>query len=142
MNTNDNDPQRDVVLYDGECIFCTSQIANLRRLDGKNRLTFVSLHDPIVAEKYPDLTRDMLMEQMWIVAPDGRRFGGADGIRYLTTRLPLLYPLIPIMYFPFAMPLWRFLYRIVANSRYKIAGRSCENGTCSLHYKPKPASKA
>ncbi|AMV33433.1 hypothetical protein VN12_15005 [Pirellula sp. SH-Sr6A] len=127
-------PASDVVLFDGQCNFCRRQTDHLRRFDGKNRLRFVSLHDPCVAVDYPDLTHEMLMEQMWVVAPDGRRFGGADALRYLSRRLPLLWPIAPILHLPFSMPVWRWLYRQIAKRRYRIAGKNCdEGGTCSLH---------
>lgn len=126
-------PDQDVVLYDGQCNFCTAQINNLRRMDGKDRLAFVSLHHPDVAINYPDLSFEQLMEQMWVISPAGNRYGGADALRYLTRRLPILWLLAPIMHIPGSMPLWRFAYRQVAKRRYKIAGRNCDGGTCSLH---------
>ena len=126
--------KKDVVLYDGECNFCRSQINILRRLDGQNRLEFVSLHDPEVATNYPNLTFEQLMEQMWIVTPAGVQHGGAYAVKYLTKRLPILWPLAPLMHVPFSMPLWSFLYRQIAKFRYRIAGRDCdEGGTCSIH---------
>ncbi len=126
--------QKDVVLFDGKCNFCRSQINILRRLDSRKRLEFVSLHDPHVADSYPNLTFDQLMEQMWIVTPTGDTLGGAYALRYLSRRLPILWPIAPLLHFPFSMPLWCFLYRQVAKRRYKIAGRDCEEGgTCSLH---------
>ncbi len=126
--------QKDVVLYDGQCNFCRSQINILRRLDYRDRLEFVSLHDPRVAADYPNLTFDQLMEQIWIVPPTGETYGGAYALRYLSRRLPILWPLAPLFHFPFTMPLWSFLYRQVAKRRYKLAGRDCdEGGTCSLH---------
>ena len=130
-----NDPKnQDVVLYDGQCNFCRSQINILRRLDGRNRLKFISLHDPEVAINYPNLTVEQLMEQMWIVTPDGKQYGGAYAVRYLTRRLPILWPVAPLLHMPLTMPIWCFLYRLVAKYRYKIAGRDCdEGGTCSLH---------
>jgi predicted DCC family thiol-disulfide oxidoreductase YuxK len=92
------------------------------------------LHDPSVAVDYPDLSYEMLMEQMWVVAPDSRRFGGADALRYLSRRLPLLWPIAPVLHIPFSMPLWRWLYRQIAKRRYRIAGKNCdEGGSCSLH---------
>lgn len=124
----------DVVLYDGQCNFCRRQIAHLRRFDGKDRLRFISLHDPSVAIDYPDLSYEMLMEQMWVVSRDGKRYGGADALRYLSRRLPLLWPIAPVLHIPFTMPIWRWLYRQVAKQRYRIAGKNCdEGGTCSLH---------
>jgi len=131
MNTQ---KQKDVVLYDGQCNFCRSQINILRRLDSRHRLDFVSLHDPRVATDYPSLTTDQLMEQMWIVTTAGVMHGGAYAVRYLSRKLPILWPIAPLLHFPFSMPLWCFLYRQIAKRRYRIAGRDCdEGGTCSVH---------
>jgi predicted DCC family thiol-disulfide oxidoreductase YuxK len=123
------------VLYDGRCKFCIGQIAHLRRLDRRGFLEFVSLHSPEVSVRYPDLTYEQLMEQMWVVAPEGTQFGGADALRYLSLHLPLLWPLVPFLYFPFSRPVWAWLYRLVAARRYRLAGVECDEGTCSLHGK-------
>ena len=89
---------------------------------------------PEVAKRFPTLTHDQLMEQMWIVTRDGHAFGGAYAVKYLTKRLPCLWPIAPLMHVPYSMPLWSFLYRQVAKFRYRIAGRDCdEGGTCTLH---------
>ncbi|MDZ4851601.1 MAG: DUF393 domain-containing protein [Pirellulaceae bacterium] len=123
----------DVVIYDGECNFCTSMIGTLKRLDSRGALRYLSLHDPSVRVDYPDLTHEMLMAEMWLVTRDGRRYTGADSVRYLSGKLPLLYPIAPLLYLPFCMPLWRWLYRVVARNRYRLAGRKCTDGACRLH---------
>ena len=131
-------PQADIVIYDGDCRFCTGQVENLVRWDSRGRLAFLSLHDPEVARRFPDLTYDQLMEEMYVVDQAGNRYGGAAAFRYLTTRLPRLYLLAPIMYLPFTMPLWRWGYRQVAKRRYWIAGKTgeaCENDACKVHFK-------
>ena len=51
----------------------------------------MSLHDPLVGERFPDLTHEQLMEQMYVVDRAGRRHGGAGAIRYLSRRLPRLW---------------------------------------------------
>ena len=124
---------KSVVLYDGHCNFCTAQVANLRRFDVFHRLEFVSLHEPAVAKLYPDLTHEQLMEQMWVIAPNGKRYAGAYSFRYLSCLLPMFWPLAPMLHFPGLMPLWSYLYREVAKRRYQIAGRNCDEGTCSIH---------
>jgi predicted DCC family thiol-disulfide oxidoreductase YuxK len=128
-------PAQDVVLFDGQCNFCRQQVSHLRRLDGRNRLRYVSLHDPWVAEAFPDLSYEQLMEQMWVIAPDGARYGGASALKYLSRRLPILWPMAPALHFPGTMPFWNWMYRQVAKRRYRIAGRQCEDGSCSLHGK-------
>jgi predicted DCC family thiol-disulfide oxidoreductase YuxK len=130
-------PEADVVLFDGHCKFCIGQVKRLAWLDGRGRLAFVSLHDPIVAERWPDLTHDMLMEQMYVVDGEGRRHGGAAAFRYLSRRLPKLWVLAPLMHIPFSLPLWQFLYRQVAKRRYQLMGKTtdaCDGDACSVHF--------
>jgi predicted DCC family thiol-disulfide oxidoreductase YuxK len=130
----DQGTDTDVVIYDGECNFCVGQVSNLRRLDCcGHRLSFLSLHDPRVAERYPDLSQDDLMRQMYVVDRSGRRHGGADAVRYLSRRLPLLWPAAPILHIPGTAGLWRWAYNQLAKRRYRLAGKSCENDACEIH---------
>jgi predicted DCC family thiol-disulfide oxidoreductase YuxK len=130
-------PDADVVIYDGHCKFCTGQVKNLARWDGKGRLAFLSLHDPEVAKRYPDLTYEQMMEEMIVVDRQGRRHHGAAAFRYLTTRLPRLYILAPLMHIPFSMPLWRWGYKQVAKRRYLMGktADACDDGACKVHFK-------
>jgi predicted DCC family thiol-disulfide oxidoreductase YuxK len=139
LSTPEENPSADIVIYDGHCKFCTAQVLRLARWDrsGK-RLAFLSLHDPVVAKRFPDLTYDKLMEEMYLVDQNGRRYAGADAFRYLTTRLPLLYLLAPIMHFPFTRPIWHWGYKWVASHRYLFMGKTttdCDDGTCAVHFK-------
>ena len=91
----------DVVIYDGHCKFCSAGVSRLRQLDlTGNRLSFISLHDPRVAERYPDLTHDQLMEQMYVIDGQGNRHAGADAVRHLSRRLPLLRIAAPLLHIP------------------------------------------
>ena len=124
----------DVVIFDGECNFCRSSVSTLRTLDvGGRKLAFISLHDPRVAERYPDLTYEQMMEQIYVIDGKHRRHGGADAMRYLSRRLPLMWVAAPILHIPGTGRLWRWLYRQIAKRRYKLAGKSCENDACSVH---------
>ncbi|MCG8653679.1 MAG: DUF393 domain-containing protein [Pirellulales bacterium] len=123
------------MIYDGECNFCRSQVAKLHRFDrGGQKLAFISLHDPRVAQRYPDLSHQQLMDQMYVVDRAGRRHGGADAVKYLSRRLPLLWIIAPILHIPGTARLWRWMYRQVARRRYRLAGRNCENDSCSIHF--------
>ena len=133
-------PSADVVIYDGDCRFCISQVKKLRRLDRFGpRLAFLSLHDERTSQRYPDLTHEQMMEQMYVVDGRGRRHGGGDAVRYLSRRLPLLWITAPILHLPGTAALWRFLYHQVAKRRYKIAGRksgdsACDGDACAVHF--------
>jgi len=124
-------PVRDTVLYDGGCRFCRGQIALLRRLDPTGRLAFTSLHDPQVARDFPEIPPEELLAQMYVVDRAGLARGGAEAVRYLSRRLPLLWPLALPLHIPGSMPVWNGLYRFIARHRYRIAGR-CDEGTCRI----------
>jgi len=126
-------PARDVVLYDGMCRFCRSQIAILKRLDLMGRLHFVSLHDPSVAREFPEIPFENLMREMVLVDREGLVHGGAAALRVVSRRLPLLWPLALLLHIPCSQPLWNWLYRLIARNRYRIAGKCDEQGTCHLH---------
>lgn len=138
LPTPEERPGASVVIYDGHCKFCTAGVQTLRRWDSGGRLAFISLHDPQVAERWPDLTHDMLMEQMYVVDPQGERHGGAAAFRYLTRLLPRLWLLAPLMHLPFTMWFWHWAYKQVAKRRYRLAGKTtdaCEDGACKIHFK-------
>jgi predicted DCC family thiol-disulfide oxidoreductase YuxK len=126
-------PAADVVIWDGKCNFCRAQVERLRGFDG-DKLSYISLHDPRVAERFPNLTYEQLMDQMWVITPAGTQYGGADAGRYLSRKLPRLWWLAPWLHIPFSMPLWRRLYSKIAERRYKLAGIDCDDGgTCDVH---------
>lgn len=129
-------PAADVVIYDGHCRFCTNQVQKLARWDGLGRLAFLSLHDGEVAKRYPQLSYDDLMKQMYVVTAAGKQYAGAAAFRYLTRRLPAFYALAPLLHIPFSLPVWQWLYRQVAIRRYRIAGKTaegCEADACRVH---------
>jgi predicted DCC family thiol-disulfide oxidoreductase YuxK len=126
-------PAREVVLYDGMCRFCRSQIAILKRLDLAGRLEFTSLHDPSVVRDFPEIPFETLMREMVLVDRSGMVYGGARALRVIARRLPLLWPLALLLHIPFSGPMWNWLYRLVARNRYRIAGKCDEGGTCHLH---------
>lgn len=124
-------PPRATVLYDGQCRFCRGQIAVLRRLDLFGRLDFTSLHEPRVARDFPEIPRESLLEEMFIVDRQGRTWRGAGAVRYLSRHLVMLWPLAVLLHIPGTMPLWQRVYRLVARNRYRLAG-TCDDGTCRV----------
>ena len=130
----DERPGADVVIYDGHCRICTGQVERLARWDGGHRLAYLSLHDGRAVDRYPDLSHDALMKELYVVDQRGTRHAGASAIRYLSRRLPALWWLAPILHLPGTLPLWTWLYQQVAQRRYRF-GRveACDSGTCHLH---------
>ncbi len=128
----DQRPDGLVVIYDGHCAFCRKQVQRLHAFDGGGQLAFVSLHDPIVPQRYPQLSHDELMKQLYVVDQQGNAYGGAAAFRLLSRRLPRLWFLAPLMHIPFSLPLWQWCYRAIATRRYRLQA-DCDDGTCQLH---------
>ncbi len=134
LPTPDERPDADVVVYDGDCRICTAQVSKLPWWDCQGKLAYLSLHDPQVQARWPDLSHERLMQEMCIIDHTGKRHWGPEAFKYLTRRLRRLWWGAPLLHFPGSMLLWRPLYRWVAKNRYRLSGRSCEEGTCSLHH--------
>jgi predicted DCC family thiol-disulfide oxidoreductase YuxK len=127
-------PDADVVIYDGNCRMCTAQVRKLAWWDCQGKLSYLSLHDPEVARRYPDLTHDMLMAQMYVVDRQGGQHGGAAAIRYLSRRLRRLWWLAPLLHIPGSLMLWQWLYRQVAKRRYRFGTvDQCDGDACRVH---------
>ncbi|QDV14112.1 hypothetical protein CA51_40060 [Rosistilla oblonga] len=129
----DSRPDADVVIFDGQCNFCRGGVERLNWLDRRNRLAFISLHDERVAERYPDLSHDDLMQEMFVVDGQGKRHGGSDAVRYLSRQLALLWPIMPVLHLPGSAGVWRWMYKQVAKRRYRLAGKNCDSGSCKIH---------
>ena len=127
-------PRQDTVLFDGECRFCQRQIALLHRLDLRRRFIYTSLHEPSVATDFPELSIEQLQEQMFVIDTHGNARGGATAVRYLSRKLPLLWPLALLLHIPGSLPIWNWLYAYVAKRRLWIAGR-CDATSCQIHQK-------
>jgi predicted DCC family thiol-disulfide oxidoreductase YuxK len=133
LPTVEERPEADVVIFDGHCAFCRDQVRRLDRWDRAGRLAYLSLHDPLTAQRFPDLDREQLMQQMYVIDPSGNRHGGASALRYLSRRLPTLWLLAPLLHIPFTLPLWQWLYGLVAKRRYRLSGGdSCKDGVCQI----------
>jgi predicted DCC family thiol-disulfide oxidoreductase YuxK len=125
-------PTADIIIYDGKCQFCTRQVHRLHRWDGKNRLAFISLHDESVAEHYPDLSQEELMQAMVLIDSKDQRHHGAAAVRVISRRLPRLWILVPLLHIPFSMPLWRAGYQWLAQRRYRL---NCDDDNCDIHFR-------
>ncbi len=123
-------PQAAVVIYDGQCRFCRGQVARLARWDRRERLAFLSYHDPECARRFPELGAEQLASQLFVVSPTGTAHGGAAALRYLARRLPRLWPALPLLYLPFSLPLWQWLYRQIAQRRKHPAAPSDCHDRC------------
>lgn len=120
------------VLFDGDCAFCRKSIAILRKLDWLHRLEYVSFREqthPLL--QLPPIAQAPLTDEMHILTPDGRElFHGFRAFRWLAWRLPLLWPLAPLLYIPGVPSLGQRIYLWIARNRFRLV--PCHGGVCTI----------
>lgn len=126
-------PHAYVVIYDGQCKFCRANVKWISAID-QGKVSYISLHDPEVAERWPELTHEQLMKHLYLVDGDDK-YRGAAAFRFLSRKLVALWPIMPVMHIPGSLPLWQFIYDQIARIRYRFGKIDpCESGTCSVHF--------
>ncbi len=138
-------PGRHVMLYDGQCRFCTEGSRRLEAWMKRGTVERIDFQQPGVLERFPGLTWEMCMERLHLVAPDGNVFAGVEAIvRAIATR-PILGKAAYLYFVPGLRQVLDKLYKVVAANRYRLMGKAvaaghCEGGTCSLHFPRKRTS--
>jgi predicted DCC family thiol-disulfide oxidoreductase YuxK len=121
-----------LVLYDGDCAFCTAQARRVRRL-AAGRLRVEPLQNALV--DVPWVAPTEALRALHLVDRDGRGYAGAAAVVRL---LRLTRPLLGLLVLPYHLPGVRWLadraYAAVAARRYAIAGHTdgCPSGGCGV----------
>jgi predicted DCC family thiol-disulfide oxidoreductase YuxK len=98
----------------------------------------VDFQKPGALDRFPGLTHEACMKQMYLVTSAGKVYGGFEAaVRALATR-PILGRLAFAYYLPGVRFLCDYLYATIARHRYRILGKAvaagdCADGTCALH---------
>src|SRR3989441_8006954 len=95
--------------------------------DPQGLVEWLSLHDPSVAARFPGIDRDDAMRQMYVYAPDGSLFKGAEGWRELFHVLRGLSWAAALYKIPGVSFVMDRVYRFVASRRYRL---SCAGAAC------------
>jgi predicted DCC family thiol-disulfide oxidoreductase YuxK len=106
------------VLYDGSCKLCRRTIASLRVFDIFGRVTYINALDQEALRGYRLhwLNSTAFLRDMHVVV-ETKSWAGFAAYRALATRLPLLWPAVPVLYlWPIPLLASR-IYRRVADSR-------------------------
>lgn len=116
-------PRECTVFYDGSCSFCRRTISIVRAFDILNCLTFVDALDDTEMERrgFSPSDRPAFLQDMHAVS--GKRIWvGFRAYRTMAIRIPLLWPIVPVLYIPLVEDAGNRLYRRAAHMR-----------TCSLN---------
>lgn len=124
--------KKNLVVYDGHCGFCRASIRMLLIMDLFSVLKVVDYHrQEDLSVLHPQLTKQAAASRVYLVEPEGTLWGGFFAFRRLCLKLPMLYPLLPLVYFPGMDILGPLAYLWVAEHRYLFhLNRSCQDNAC------------
>src|SRR5262245_2934546 len=111
--------ERPVLVYDGDCGFCTKSARLAARLPSRCE---------IVAWQHTDLdalgvTQERAEYELLWVTPDGRVHGGADAVAMLLRDSGALFALLgAVLRLPGVRSLAHRVYRVIADNRYRLPG--------------------
>lgn len=111
-------PKEMYVLYDGNCKLCRRTIATLRVVEVFNRITYVNALDQEAIARYQLqwLDSDALIADMHAVKAQ-QIWKGYAAYRAIAVRLPILWPILPLLYVWPIPALGKQIYQRVAQSR-------------------------
>jgi predicted DCC family thiol-disulfide oxidoreductase YuxK len=133
---------REFVLFDDKCPMCTFQSRVLSRLDFGERLEMVPISDPRVSQLAPQLNRASLLEAMHVITRNGAVHRGARAIRFISGRLPLLWPLWLLLWIPGVILISEVVYSVVSRNRHLLSRMFGCKGACQiLPEKPRQSSR-
>ncbi len=116
------------IYYDGRCPICIASRKWIEALAWRGGITFRDVNHPREAAELPREAQLHALGQMHVQTPDGRLLGGFDAARALLPRMPLLWPLWPLLHLPGMTWLGRHLYAAIATRRYTLS--RCLGHTC------------
>jgi predicted DCC family thiol-disulfide oxidoreductase YuxK len=120
-----------VVVYDGECAFCRSQIARIRSLDSNGAHEYLTRQDPTAEQRFPVLKHEDFDKGLRLIMPDGSLHTGADAFYEMARLLPATKNIAWLYNVPGVKPIARMIYAVIAANRQRLA-RHCENDACKL----------
>ncbi len=125
---------RPVILYDGNCPFCTRQAGRLAAF-ARGKFALRSFHDAKVLDEFPGITFDACMQEMKIVEADGRIYGGVEAVvRAIDAGHPVVGKILYGYYVPGIRQLADAVYRWIAVNRYRFGRRPPDGpGSCPRH---------
>lgn len=117
------------IIFDGQCGFCIRSLQIVRALDIRGALRFHEANRPETLELFPELHGPDLAEAMYACVQGEPPHRGFYAFRRLLWFSPLMWPLIPLFYFPGVSLLGERIYAWVARNRKDFG---CESDLCPL----------
>lgn len=105
------------MIFDGDCNFCRRWIFRWQQVTG-DRIEYLPFQDPIVAKRFPELTRKQCEQAVQFIDADGNIYSAAEAVfRTLAIAPCKRWPLRCYQQIPGVAPITESLYRFVAKHR-------------------------
>jgi predicted DCC family thiol-disulfide oxidoreductase YuxK len=126
------EPRQAVILYDGDCALCRKTTAILKRLDWFRRLAFHNCRDTAgIPANTAHLDAGRMIQEMHVLTPDRKAaLSGFRAVRWIAGRIPVMWPLYPLLFIPGMARLGQRLYLWVARNRFRLV--PCRDGVCTI----------
>jgi predicted DCC family thiol-disulfide oxidoreductase YuxK len=119
--------RRGIVLYDGQCGFCSRWVRYWAGTLERQGFAIASLDEPWVAEKM-NTPREELLTDIRLLTADGQLISGSDVYLYVTRRIWWAWPFYAFFSLPGFNRLIHLGYRWFARNRYHIS-HACRHGS-------------
>ncbi len=127
-------PGHDVILYDGHCRLCLGAVKHFERLMPGREVELRSFREEGVLAAFPGLSLERCEQKMQLIQADGHVFEGAEAVVRALGRRPLG-KLLFVYYVPGVRQVADGFYAVIARYRFRLAGRTCPDGACAVHFK-------
>jgi predicted DCC family thiol-disulfide oxidoreductase YuxK len=118
------------VIFDGDCGFCIRSLRVCRALDWRHRLGFHDSHDRRrIDALFPQLRAADFENAMFAVDAAGRAYRGFFAFRRIAWETPLLWLMLPVLYFPGSTAIGPRVYAWIARNRHRLG---CGSTACAL----------
>lgn len=110
-------------------------------MDRHARIELLDLHDPSVANRFPQVNKEEAMRLMQAVDSQGRVYSGADAWVRIGLVLPGWKLVARLLLLPGIHFLAQHFYAWIARNRYRWNSELCEDGTCAAHIEQRSGSQ-
>ena len=106
------------VFYDGDCRVCRRTIAAIRTMDLLGCIMYVDARKDLSLDltKLGSIDRSNLLQDIHAIS-NGREYRGVAAYRAMAIRIPVLWPVMPVLFLPPAVGIANKVYRRVKHSR-------------------------
>ena len=90
----------------------------VQKLDVWKKIEFANVREPQTLQQFPQIKKSPTLAEIHVVTGNGKVFRGFKAFRYLARYLPLLWPILPLLYLPGASWVGQRAYEWLARRRF------------------------